>query len=122
MDLTLKIALIAGASAIVGGLITGVIAPYIAWGIEKRRTKLNDRRERIREWRKQIQIKEFNRESFRQTTGYSTLRPYLSKKALAQMESETILIQNGGRVGGVNNLKPIIQDEISRIEKKWKLL
>ena len=54
MDATLKIALIAAASAILGGFITGIIAPHINWGIEKRKQKLAHRRELIAKWREMI--------------------------------------------------------------------
>jgi hypothetical protein len=38
-------------SAISGGLITGVVAPHVAWGIEKKNQKLAYRRELIDKWK-----------------------------------------------------------------------
>jgi hypothetical protein len=43
----------------IGGLVTGaiasLIAPWVQWAIEKRRSKLNYRQELIRKWRKEIE-------------------------------------------------------------------
>jgi len=55
MDSALQIALIAAAGGLVGGLITGIIAPHVAWGIEKKKQKLSYRRELISKWRAMLQ-------------------------------------------------------------------
>jgi hypothetical protein len=123
MELTFKIALIAAASAIVGGVITGVIAPHVAWGIEKRRIRLNDRRDRIKEWREMVKVKEFRRESFRETTGYSTLRPYLTTGLIEEIERPgTSLMTENTSPDRKTQLKAKVLDEIAELERKWKLM
>ena len=110
-------------SAIVGGLITGVISPYVAWGVEKRREKLKARRDQIAYWREKIKIKDFNRESFRETTGYSTLRPYLTTGLIAEIERPgTELMTTNTSPDRRTQLKAKVLDEISEIERKWKLI
>jgi hypothetical protein len=124
MDSAFKIALIGAIGGLVGGLITGVIAPHIAWGIEQRRIKLNDRREKIKEWRQMMKVKDFNRDRFRNTTAYSTLRPYLTPKLVAEIEDPIIRLElnTGEPVKRTTTLKAKILDEIAEIEGRWKLL
>ena len=54
MEPNLKIALIPAASAIAGGVITAIVAPHIAWGIEKKKQKFELRRKLVADWRRMI--------------------------------------------------------------------
>jgi hypothetical protein len=64
------------------GLITGamgsLIAPWVSWGIEKRRSKVEARRRSIADARAELQHKPENK-AFRESLLYSRLRPHLSE-------------------------------------------
>ena len=51
MDISIINAIIAGVVGLVTGAIGSLIAPWIQWGIEKKRQKQNRRIELISEWR-----------------------------------------------------------------------
>jgi hypothetical protein len=84
-----------------------------------------DRRERIKTWREMVKIKNVERESFRETTGYSTLRPYLTTGLIDEIERTDInftLTMGGNTPARKTQLKARILDEIAAIERQWKLL
>jgi hypothetical protein len=120
---TIWAAIVGGVAGIITGGITSLLAPWTNWGIEKRRQKLNARRDRIEQWRKMVKVKEFARESFRETTGYSTLRPYLTTGLIEEIERPgTSLLLTVGDTVRSTQLKAKILDEIAGIERQWKLL
>ena len=120
MDEFLKIAVSSGFGLVSGG-IGSLIAPWVDWGVEKKRILLTARRDFLKECREQVH-KALSREAFRDSHIYARLRPLLSPKTLKMIETETITIQTGGRGGGVNNYAPAILDDIARIEREWGLL
>jgi hypothetical protein len=122
---TVWAAIVGGIAGVVTGSISAVVAPWANWGIEKRRQKLNDRRERIKAWREMVKVTNLQRESFRETTGYSTLRPYLTTGLIDEIERTDInitLTMGGSTPDRKTQLKARILDEIAAIEKQWKLL
>jgi len=102
------------------GLAAGLLAPWIKWIFEKRSTKLNDRRERIKYWRESIEKFNFSESRFGATAAYSSLRPYLSETALGSIEGRTYVVPPEGRES--DGPRFILLDEVARIEKQWKLL
>jgi len=116
-------AIVGGIAGIVTGSISALIAPWANWGVEQRRQRRNDRRERIKTWREMVKIKDFKRESFRETTGYSTLRPYLTTGLIEEIERPgTELYTVNSSPDRRTQLKAKVLDEIAEIERKWKLI
>jgi hypothetical protein len=101
---------------LIAGVIGSLIAPWVHWGIEKRRQKMNYRRQLIKEWRQEI---DFDVSSFENKALYSSLRPHLSKETIDAVEGNTITIRMG-RKGDV--IKALLLDDIARIEKEWDLV
>ena len=107
------------------GIAGSTIAPWVKWGIEKRREKLKHKRELIWSWRKYVN-EHFDWESFRDTSVFSEMRPFLSEAILRELNPPDF--QNGRPVLhlrstiGRDTLKARLLEEISRIEKRWKLL
>jgi hypothetical protein len=92
MDLTFKIALVAGASAVIGGLVTGVIAPHVAWGIEKRRDRIANRRVLISSARKMIAVVAKQRgtagtlmELLERREEFHAVKQYLSRQVIGEL-------------------------------------
>lgn len=129
MDPTLKLALVAAASAIIGGLITGVIAPHIAWGIEEKKQKRAHRLELITKWRSMIaelyKVSSIQRESPKsfgsqliQKPDWPGLKAHLSSEVMQQVETDWNGIDFGNPRRGI---LPILADVIGELEKEWDL-
>lgn len=142
MEPNLKIALIAAVSAIAGGAITAVVSPHIAWGIEKKKQRLELRRKLVADWRRMINWVVFQYEH--QPEGrdaslvevleghedYYSLKPHLSDSVLHTINSlrdeigKVRIVQSGQtkRINPPSTLVSILVEEIARIEKEWKLV
>lgn len=104
-----------------GGVIGSLVAPWIHWGIEKRKIRLESRREFVRSVR-ELLAKPPTRENLRNHPLYAQIRPHLTDMSRSLVESETVHVQLGGRGGGVNNFIPSVLDDLNKLEKKWGLL
>jgi len=106
---------------LVSGAIGSLIAPWINWGIEKRRSKLDDRRRFIADARAELQHNP-DKKKFRESVLYSRLRSHLSERTSKEIESDAVTVQVGGRGSGANNFIPRVLDDIRVLEAKWDLL
>jgi hypothetical protein len=106
---------------LVSGAVGSVIAPWVNWGIEKRRSRLEARRRFIADARAELQHNP-DKKKFRESVLYSRLRPHLSERTNREIESDTVTVQTGGRGSGVNNFIPQVLDGILKLEARWKLL
>jgi hypothetical protein len=106
---------------LVSGVIGSLIAPWVNWGIEKRRARLEARRRFIADARAELQHGP-EKKQFRESVLYSRLLPHLSDRTIKQLMSDAITIQSGGRGAGVNNYIPQVLDDVRDLEAKWKLL
>ncbi len=107
------------------GFLTGVLgtlfAPWVNWGIEKRRKKLEYRQELIKSWRKDI---DENKGEIRETATYAAIRVYLLPEEIQRLEPPSI----GSKITihldsrGTDHKKLILLDAVTRIEKEWKLV
>ena len=122
MDPTLKIAFIAAASAIAGGLITGIIAPHVAWGIEKKREKLKARRAIIERCRVKIEDASFTKQSFRTTLEYQYIRPYLQPKEVDAIEKDNTIMVGQHTEDSWNPYRKVLIRAIEKLEKDWDLI
>lgn len=113
--------LVAAASGLSAGIIGSLVAPWAQWKIEEKRERANARRKFIESCRALI-ASDMSSQEFRETPEYARLRPHLSEIVRKQIESDTIHLQTGGRGSGANNFSPILFDEISALEKTWKLI
>ena len=120
MEEFLKIA-IPALTGLLAGAIGSLIAPWVNWGIEKRKLRLTTRREFIAAARRTLET-DSDKDEFRESAIYSQLRPFLSERTRKEVESDTITIQMGGRGSGADNYRPRVLDELHTLEKKWKLL
>lgn len=107
---------------LVGGIIGSVVAPWVNWGIEKRRLKHARKVELIKEWRLFIEHFSFNSQNFGNTTVYAAMRPFMDEDIIKKFEAQrTIHIPpDGGR--GKELSKQWASDQVAMIENKWNLL
>jgi hypothetical protein len=107
------------------GIAGSLFAPWVNWGIEKKREKLKYKRELIKCWREYVD-RHFDWNTFRDTSMFSEMKPFLSETILNELdppdfEKGTPIINVRSPIGR-DTLKSRLLDEITRIETKWKLL
>jgi len=112
--------IVATISGLGAGVVGSLIAPWAQWKIEEVRERVKSRRDFIESCRKLISC--IPSDQFRETTEYARLRPYLSNDIIERIENDTLYVQKGGRGKGVNNFVPKLHDEVTALEKKWKLV
>lgn len=105
--------------AFIGGLAGSLVAPWINWGIEKRRNRFNYRKELITSWRNYLENQHME-ELILESPVYSAIRPHLKPEVISDIENQRMAHVPGGRGGNVK--KQMILDEVARIEKEWKLV
>lgn len=64
------------------------MAPWVHWGVEKRKLKFKAREELIKEARQVLESGEYTNQQFRNLAIYSRIKQHLSKQAIAAVEGE----------------------------------
>jgi hypothetical protein len=107
---------------LIAGAIGSLIAPWVVWGIEKKRGRLQYRREQIASWRKAISG-DFDQKGFSESEIYPMLKRYLSKQLVKYIES--IKDHQSMRVVSLTTSDPIrllLLEDIAKLERKWRLI
>ena len=112
---------------LLAGVLGGIFSPWIKWEIEKKKEKRAAKRKKIDSWRSYVD-KNFNWDSFRDTSVFSEMKPFLSEKMVKELDpysfdkTKTPVLHLRSPIGR-DDLKMRLLDEITAIEKeKWKLL
>ncbi|MQB02035.1 MAG: hypothetical protein GEU78_17535 [Actinobacteria bacterium] len=84
-------------------------------GIERRRKKLDRRRELIDRARILLDGTPFNREDYRRAAEYNAISIYLPQKRTDNVNKRNI-------IGGEENLRDNMFQELNKLEKKWDLI
>lgn len=116
-------ALIAAVVGLLAGAIGSLIAPWVHWGIEKRRRRFDGRELLVRQWREILADAEFDRSKMLNNPSYGALRPLLSKEALERLERPSTHLYSV--IGGSpieDHDRVTLLHEIARIEVKWGLV
>lgn len=118
---------------LLAGAISSLIAPWVHWGIEKRKLKLKAREDLIRQAREALECGNHTNEEFRHLSVYSRIRPFLSPQAIEAVEGDPSegapfsqevvhIVMGNGRHSGVNPFRAQVLDELTELEKKWELV
>jgi predicted aconitase len=127
MDPTLKITIAAALGAIVGSIITAMVAPQINWGIEKKREKLAYRRALIASWREMLShavyfVDEETPEQIKERVeghkDFYSLKPHLSQSTLSELARPRTFTVGLTIPTAIDNMIT----EIAEIERKWDLI
>lgn len=100
------------------GLVASLIAPWVHWGIEKRRDLNIERKMLMKLARRSLSFR-FQKSKFREDDIYFRLKPLLSKELTDSIESDTIASDKGA--DDYEYIKSV-HVELIKIEKKWKLI
>jgi hypothetical protein len=111
--------LIPAPAGLISGVIASLIAPWIQWGIEKRRARRNRKIELIADIRGWLYPGSFERKSYRKSPRYSAIRPFLSVGLRTAIDSDEEHIQLDGKHVADQTLRTKLLEEVSELEKKW---
>ncbi|WP_457652210.1 hypothetical protein [Rhodocaloribacter sp.] len=106
---------------LIGGVVGSLVAPWVHWAIEKRRSKFEYRKSLIEKWRAEIDAFDWETENFGNTSTYAAMKPYMKSEVVEKFEAQRTyyVTPDGGR--GKNLKKQWASDEVARIEKAWEL-
>lgn len=116
-------ALIAAIVGLLTGAIGSLIAPWVNWGIEKRRKKHENRAALVETWQAIIANPKFERDRIMNHPSYGALKPLLSAGAVKQLHRPAnahIVLRGGSSSGDAD--RTLLQHEIARIEREWDLV
>jgi len=112
---------------LLAGVLGAIFTPWMKWEIEKKKETRAARRKKINSWRSYVD-KHSNWNSFRDTSVFSELKPFLSERMVKELDPYSFDKTNTPTIHlrspiGRDDLKMRLLDEITSIEKeKWKLL
>ena len=126
MSDTVWAAIVGGVAGIVTGSLSSLFAPWVHWGIEKRRRKLDKRIELIGRWRDMILGWRFYSDHTRPTVlsldlerGWVSLKPNLGRSVIQEVaryqERDISAIE-------LDELVNFLLTEVAKLEKQWKLV
>lgn len=123
MDASLLTALIGAGAGLVSGTVASLIAPWVRWGIEKRRARMESRRDLIAEAREYIGSKSFYGAGLTAKPIYPRLKPHLRSDLVEVIENfGQYRDQQDDPTKFPEELRKEMLDEISRVERKWRLI
>lgn len=115
--------LIAAVIGLIAGCVGSLIAPWVHWGIEKRRLQIQARRQLIDEAREYVGSKQFGGPQFERKTWFAQLRGELHTDTKSKIEN---FRERSGAAGDATEFRETLRRELfvelDRIERKWKLI
>lgn len=115
-------------TGLVSGTFGSLVAPWINWGVEAQRERTKARRALLEEVRLAMTAPP-PVSHFRKTPLYSRIKHLLSDETNAciagtfdEHGNEVIQVVVGGAHGGIHPFAHKVLDEMSRIERQWKLV
>lgn len=115
-------AIIAGLVGLITGAIGSLIAPWVQWGVEKRRKKLERRTALIQRWREILSNDAFERAILLNDPAYGPLRDLLTEAVRKEIERPLTHITVVLNSPTNSNDRDLVLREIARIERSWGLI
>lgn len=106
--------------ALVSGVIGSIVAPWVNWGIEKKRLTREDRKMAIQRWRAYIRtlyVPDAARD-FRGSDVYHALLPHISQKSGAVIEAWIAEPTDQSREA----VQASLNSDIAALERTWDLI
>jgi len=128
MDIEISKLVIPAIVGLLSGIFGTFFAPWVNWGIEKKKLIRQERKELLSQCR-EVLSEDISFQEFRLHTIYSKIRPYLSSVAIKTIEGDseddvetTTIVMGNGRHSGINPFRQKILDELTHQERVWGLI
>lgn len=115
-------AIISGVIGLITGGIGSLIAPWMNWGIEKKRLRYGRRVIIINELKLIASEKEFDRIKFINSSNYRLVRNYFSSETIKDIERPLNHIIAIIGNPAIDVLRSKVLEDIARIEKIWGII
>jgi len=116
-------AIIGGVSGLLAGVVGSLVAPWVHWGIEKRRDRRTVQCDLLGVARQHAASREFGASWFAEQQVYARLKPHLSADVVHAIEDPEDARDQMDDPGQFREgLRREVLDELSRIERKWGLI
>jgi len=110
---------IAAFIGLIAGTIATFVAPWTKWKFEKAKIQLENRKEKIKKWRSEIDSAE-DYDSFRHTATFHDLKDRLTKEDLSSFNSTWVeLGHHSSQYDGEKMKLCKFHEVVSKIEKEW---
>jgi hypothetical protein len=104
---------------LIAGIVGSLVAPWIKWGIEKRRLRYNNRLELIKELKVILDNEEFDRKKFVNRSDYHLIRDHLSSKSIDFLESTKFVVRYKAPNDPFSPGIKFILFDLANLERKW---
>jgi hypothetical protein len=106
-----------------GGVVIGsMISPWVKWRVERNKLIHKERHNRVENWRTFIEKFDFDNKNFVNTAAFSAMRPYMDPEVIKNFESQSTAHVPQDVGSGYNVFKQWASEQVSKIEKDWKLI
>jgi hypothetical protein len=120
MDASVLKYLLPAVIGFISGILGSMIAPWVHWGVEKRRIRQAKRRELIGSCRVLLGTG-LDKKTFRETEVYSKIRPHLSRQVIDEIE-EKDTGSSEVTATDTSRFRQNLLEEVARIEREWVLI
>ena len=107
---------------LIAGGIGSLIAPWVKWGIEKRKMRFKKRERIINELKLMASGKDFDRIKFINSSNYILVRNHFLSKTIKEIERPLNHITVHMGDPAIDFERKMVLEDIARIEKKWKII
>lgn len=105
--------------AVIGGIIGTFLSPWTKWLFDKKKIQIDNRKEKIRQWREEIN-KHSTFVAFSQTSTFQELKNRLTKEELSNLYNIWLDMNPG--ISGEKLKLARFHDIVSQIEKEWQII
>ncbi len=114
--------LVPALAGLLAGVVGSLVAPWVNWGIEKRREKHKYRQAIVQRCRELVDRSEFSKQLLRSSTEYKYLKPHISKTDADCIENDNHILAGQIQDRPWDAHRRIVTKAIEDLEKSWNLI
>lgn len=121
MEATVLKYVLPGILGFVGGVVGSLVAPWVRWGVEKRRLRQTKRQELINGCR-MLLTTDIDKKTFRESDLYTKIRIHLYARVIEAIEKDDPPEPAPDGTEPAPDFRQVVLEDIARIEKEWVLI
>jgi len=114
--------LVPALAGLIAGVIGSLVAPWVNWGIEKRREKHKYRQAIVQRCRELVNSPTFTKQILRASPEYKHLRPYLAQHEADSIERDNHILGGEIQDGPWDAHRRLVTQALEKLEKAWDLV